>query len=74
MIEVKINITPFGVRQATREIAYIKIANVGGDNDIANYISKVVLDGEEKEIEIKNFKRNRRVFALLYEVLKQYLK
>jgi hypothetical protein len=75
MIEVKIDLVPFGIRNAARQIGYIKIVNDGtGNAEIGNYYYevedeyfKVIATGE-----YKNFHREEGIFSLLEKVLNDY--
>jgi len=71
MIEVKINLVPFGMREGERQIGYIKLCNDGtGNTEFGNYRyeisddSGVVISGS-----LRGFKRERNIFHLLKEVL-----
>jgi hypothetical protein len=72
MIEVKIDLIPFGIHNAARPIGHIKIWNDGtGDAKIGNYGYEISDDYFEviKEGEYKNFSREEGVFKLLKNIL-----
>jgi len=72
MIEVKINLVPFGNYKQERQIGYIKIWNDDtGGIEVGNYgyeisddYGRLVLSGE-----YKGFKRGKGIFLLLKEIL-----
>ena len=72
MIEIKIDLVPFGFRDHTRQIGYIKIWNdATGTYEIGNYGYKI--EDEDGNLvqsgEYKGFKRGKGVFLLLKEIL-----
>jgi len=72
MIEVKIDLVPFGIYSSTRQIGFIKIVNdATGNAEIGNYKyelrddrDNIILSGE-----YKGFKRAGGIFLLLKEIL-----
>jgi hypothetical protein len=71
MLEIKVNIVPFGIVEAKRELFDIQIWNKGdGSNEIGNYGYKIT---DNRTLEIKgdfdNFKRKRGSLSLLKEIL-----
>ena len=74
MIEVKINLVPFGQHEFTKQIGYIKIWNDGAGNyEIGSYGYEIIdEDGEVlKSGKYKNFQRSKGVFVLINAVLTQ---
>lgn len=71
MIEVKINIVPFGIREREKQIGYIKLWNDGtGSNKTGNYGYRITNDrGIDIEGGLKGFSREDGVFELLKKVL-----
>ena len=72
MIEVKINLIPFGDYKYEKQIGYIKIWNDGtGSYEIGNYGYEVI--DEDGEVinsgQYKGFYRSKGVFLLLNEIL-----
>jgi hypothetical protein len=76
MIEVKIDLVPFGDYEHVRQIGYIKIWNDGtGDVETGNYKYEICDDFYNiiKSGEYKNFKRAKGVYILLKEILNDAL-
>lgn len=72
MIEVKINLVPFGNYKYEKQIGYIKIWNDGtGDVNVGNYGYEILNDYNEliEFGEYKGFERSKGVFLLLKEIL-----
>jgi hypothetical protein len=73
MLEIKVNIVPFGIKEAKRELFDIKIWNKGdGSNEVGNYGYKIT---DNKTLEIKgdydDFDRKRGALSLLKEILQK---
>jgi len=74
MIDIRIDLVPFGFRKHTRQIGYIKIWNdATGTYEIGNYGYRI--EDEEGNIvqsgEYKGFKRDKGIFLLLKEILNE---
>lgn len=72
MLEVKIDLVPFGIEARRKQIGYAKIWNDGtGDREIGNY--KYIVEDESGSLvatgEYKGFNRNKSVFYLMKEIL-----
>jgi hypothetical protein len=72
MIEIIVNLVPFGIRSRTRQIASMKIWNdATGDHETGNYGYKMM--NEKGRVvsagELKGFKRERGVQYLIKEIL-----
>jgi len=75
MLEVKIYMVPFGIREAQRELFSIKIWNKGhGSTDIGDYGYEITGD---KDLEIKGdldkYERKNGALVLLKEILEDAL-
>jgi len=74
MLEVKIDLVPYGVRDWTKQIGYVKIWNdATGNHDVGNYGFEV-RDEDNTVIrtgEYKGHKREDSVFHLLKDILNQ---
>jgi hypothetical protein len=71
MVRVTVEIVPYGIETKKRTIASMKIVNAGGDSLYGVYTYEVKQD--EKTIgtgTLKCFQRERKVLALVYDVLK----
>jgi len=76
MIEVKIDMVPFGVEKNRNQIGYIKIWNdATGDSEIGNYGYRIIAESGKvkKEGKYKNFQRNKGIFELLQAILNNAL-
>jgi hypothetical protein len=74
MIEVKIDIVPFGDRSKTRNIRTFIIANDGtGTTETGNY---EVMDSNRKKIlgRIKNYKRRNNILILVRKAIDVIMK
>ncbi len=72
MIEVKINLVPFGQQDYTKQIGYIKIWNdATGTAEIGNYGYEIIEESGEviHSGQYKGFYRSKGVFLLLNEIL-----
>lgn len=72
MIEIKIDLVPFGFHSASRQIGFIKISNDGtGNAEIGNYRYEINDDYDRLIVsgEYKGFKRGKGIFLLLKEIL-----
>ncbi len=72
MLEVKINLVPFGDYSNEKQIGYIKIWNDGtGNVNIGNYRYEIIEEGGEiiNSGQYKGFYRSKGVFLLLNEIL-----
>ena len=72
MIEVKINLVPFGRHESKRQIGYIKIWNdATGTAEIGNYGYEIQNDYGELIVsgEYKGHKRRAGIFVLLKDIL-----
>lgn len=71
MLETKINLVPFGIREAQRELFSIRIWNKGdGSEEIGNYGYEITDDRTLKiEGEFDNFDRSQGALVLLKEIL-----
>ncbi|RLA01174.1 MAG: hypothetical protein DRQ47_08465 [Gammaproteobacteria bacterium] len=76
MLEVRIDLVPFGDRSRVKEIGYAKIWNdTTGDVEVGNY-GYIVEDGRGQlvaEGKYKGHKRGNSVFHLLRDILNQEL-
>jgi hypothetical protein len=71
MLETKIYMVPFGIREAQRELYSIKIWNKGdGSNEVGNYGYEIT---DDKTLNITgdfdNFDRSKGALVLLKEIL-----
>jgi len=76
MLEVKIDLVPFGDREYTKQIGYAKIWNdASGDVTVGNYGYRVEDDRGQlvAEGKYKGHKREDSVFHLLKAILNQEL-
>lgn len=77
MLEVKIDLVPFGDRTRTKQIGYVKIWNDGtGDRSVGNYKYRVhdEEDAFVMEGEYRGFKRlEKTVFHLMRDILNKTL-
>jgi len=71
MIEVKINLVPFGQRNYERQIGFIKLWNDGtGNPETGNYKYEITNDrGLDIKGELKDFPRKEGAFTLIKEIL-----
>jgi len=72
MIEVKINLVPYGVYDAAHQIGYIKIWNdATGTAEIGNYGYEIKNDYGDLIVsgEYKDHKRGAGIFILLKDIL-----
>ena len=72
MIDIKIDLVPFGFYSSKRQIGFINITNdATGNVEIGNYKYRIE-DGNDNIIlegTYKGFKRNKGIFLLLKEIL-----
>lgn len=77
MIEVKINLIPFGMRERERQIGFVKIWNDGtGTLEVGNYKYEIHDDHDELIMtgEYKGFLRqDKTIFHLMKEILNKVL-
>ena len=77
MLEIKIDLVPYGDRTYTKQIGYAKIWNdASGDVEVGNY-GYIVEDDRGQlvaEGKYKGHKRGNSVFHLLRDILNQEIK
>jgi hypothetical protein len=71
MLDITIDLVPFGLEPRRKNIARVKIWNdASGTFEIGNYGYRLTLDdGSKIEGEYKGFKREKGVFHLMKEIL-----
>lgn len=71
MIEVKINLVPFGQRDYEKQIGFVKLWNDGtGNYEVGNYKYEITNDrGLDIKGELKDFSRREGVLSLIKEIL-----
>lgn len=75
MLEVKVNLVPFGKRDLEREIGVIKIWNKGtGTERIGNYGYEIVSErGQVVQGDLDGFDRSEGALVLIKEILSEAL-
>lgn len=48
MLRATIEIVPFGIETGKREIAVVEVANINGDEVVADYACRLIKDGDVK--------------------------
>lgn len=70
MVEVKVNIVPFGFKDLKKEIGSMKIINDGTHKkrpEYGNYVIKI----DDKEIKITDHKRSDGIWVLIKRALEE---
>lgn len=75
MLEIKIDLIPYGQREWRRTIGTIVISNDGtGDSEMGNYKYTVENDSLKIQGKLKKYNRSQSVFYLLKKVLNKAFK